>query len=122
MAFILVADDSMLIRKTISNVLADAGHEIAEAVNGKDVLQLVSERVPDCLLLDLLMPEMGGFETMEVLNDKGIQIPTLVLTADIQHTAKSKALDLGARRVLNKPPNMEELIDAVNEVLQKTDP
>ena len=80
----LVVDDSLLSRKSASNILRSQGHETVEAINGQDALAKVEQETPDCIMLDLLMPEMDGFEVLENLRGRNCQIPVIVCSADIQ--------------------------------------
>ncbi len=117
MARILIVDDSMFQRLKVGEILRKAGHEVLEASGGQDGLEVAVEARPDGMILDLLMPKMDGFEVMERLRDKGLEIPVIVLTADIQETTRQRCRQLGAREVLNKPPKERDLIEAVNKAL-----
>ncbi len=118
MAKVLLIDDSWLTRRGLKGMLKSTGHEIFEAENGKEGINLVLKNPPDCIFLDLLMPEMDGFEVLQNLNKKEIKIPVVVCTADIQETAKKKCMDLNAFGFLNKPPKEEDVLQAVNNALQ----
>jgi len=115
---ILLVDDSRLIRMKLKRMLSD-GYEIIEAENGKKAfIKVVSEK-PDCIVTDLLMPEMNGFEFMETLKEKQLHYPIVVLTADIQEQTKERCLNMGAVEVLNKPPKQEELEMAITSAVGK---
>lgn len=114
---IVVADDSNLIRMKLKKHLQDE-FEVIEAVNGRDALVKIKIEQPDIVLSDLLMPEMDGFELLRRIQLDGLQVPVVVLTADIQLETNQKCTDLGAFKVLNKPPNKEELIAALNNALE----
>ena len=101
---IIVADDSRLIRMKLKKHLIDH-YTIIEAENGRDALVKVKVEQPDIILTDLLMPEMDGFELLKKLQEQNLDIPVVVLTADIQHETMVKCTKLGAFKVLNKPPN-----------------
>ncbi len=116
MANILTVDDAWLSRTMIGKILKTAEHEIVEADNGLNALQKLESYTPDCIILDLLMPEMDGFGFLEKMQEKNIDIPVIVLSADIQDSTRTKALGLGAARMLNKPPKLNELISAVHEL------
>jgi len=63
------------------------------------------------------MPEMDGFELLRRIKEDKILVPVVVLTADIQFETNQKCLELGAYKVLNKPPNREELLKTLEEAL-----
>jgi CheY-like chemotaxis protein len=114
---VLITDDSQLTRRILRAILEAAGHEVMEASNGSLALESIVQDAPDCILLDLLMPGMDGFEVLGTLNEQGNDIPVIVLTADIQETARKKCIRMGAFDFLNKPPNDDELNAAVEKAL-----
>jgi CheY-like chemotaxis protein len=118
MAKILLIDDSWLTRRGLSGMITASGHEIIEAENGMDGIKKIQEEHPDCIFLDLLMPEMDGYEVLETLKEKNIKIPVVVCSADIQDTAKTKCMELGALSFLNKPPMKEEVLQVLEKALQ----
>ena len=118
MALILMVEDSSFQRNRIKAILTEGGYEIIEAVNGKIGLEKAESEKPDCILSDLLMPEMGGVELLSSLKEKGIAIPVIILSSDIQDSAKSRCMDLGAKVFLNKPPKKDDLLIAIKGVLK----
>lgn len=117
MKTILIADDSWIARRGIGSYISSDKWRIVEAENGKDALSKIEEETPDLVLLDLLMPEMGGLEVLEKLAEKELSPPVIVLSADIQNTTKRKCLELGAVRFLKKPPKRDDVLRAVEEIL-----
>ena len=114
---IVVADDSNLIRMKLKKHLQDE-FEIFEAVNGRDALVKIKVNKPDIVLSDLLMPEMDGFELLRRVKEDNINVPVVILTADIQLETDQKCKELGAFKVLNKPPQKEELINTLLSALE----
>jgi len=110
---ILIIDDSRLARSKISRVLIDNGYDVSQAENGRDGINSIGDVHPDCVILDLLMPGMDGFQVLEELGEKGNTIPVIVLTADIQKTSRDRCVELGAMDFLNKPPDNDELLSVV---------
>ena len=117
MAKILVADDSWLIRQMVGKVLKANGHEVEEVVNGREALERATAEPPDCILLDLLMPELSGFEVLEGLRQQKLAVPVVVLSADIQDTSRNRCLELGASQFLNKPFDEEKVLQAINQAI-----
>lgn len=117
MSLILVVDDSAYSRKKARLALRDDGYEIVEAKNGQEGLDKLEEHSPDCILLDLLMPDMDGFEMLEALQNQSSTMPVLVVSADIQETTMSRVFELGARDMINKAYKDCDLRDKVKELL-----
>ena len=118
MSLILIVDDSAYSRKKARLALKNEGYELIEAKNGRDGLDKLGEHKPDCILLDLLMPDMDGFEMLEDLQSQSSSIPVLVVSADIQETTMNRVFDLGARDMLNKAYKDDDLRDKVKELLK----
>jgi two-component system, chemotaxis family, chemotaxis protein CheY len=118
MARILVIEDSAYQRLKISKVLSSAGHLVIQAADGREGLLTAAASEPELVLLDLLMPSMGGLEVLQELHDKHLSLPVIVLTADIQETTRQHCLDLGAMGFLTKPLKPEELLEIVSKAVQ----
>lgn len=117
MATIVVVDDSWITRRGIMGILEKEGHEIIEADNGRNGVKAVLDCAPECVVMDLLMPELDGYGALQALKDKNISTPVIVMTADIQETVRQKVMAMGAFAFLNKPPNVDELIKVVNKAV-----
>lgn len=120
MAHILIADDHTLVRKAVRDVLSAGGHETTEVENGRQAVAAIAVRRPDLVLLDILMPEQDGIETILVLRqqDPGLRILAISAgggfgRADFLATAKK----LGADAVLQKPFDGPQLLAAIDELL-----
>ena len=105
---VLLVDDSMTTRAYLKSLLEAESFEIVEAGNGQEALIIIEKALPDAMVLDLLMPEMDGFELLEKLKEKDISFPIVVLTADIQEQVKEECMALGATAVINKPITTQE--------------
>lgn len=117
MAQFLVIDDSFLARHTHSNILRDMGHETTEACNGREGLELMTRQRFDAVLVDLMMPEMDGISFLRELRDQRINVPVIVLSADIQETKHQECLSLGARAFLEKPVKRQKLMELIEQTL-----
>ncbi len=118
MANILVVDDSLMMRKFITMALAPDGHNITEASGGNEAIEAAIKNPPDCMVLDLLMPDLVGTEVLEELKiKKHMQFPIIIMTADIQESTQSRCIELGAYCVLTKPPRGGELSAAVKQAV-----
>ena len=117
MAKILVVDDSSFARMRISNLLQEGGHVTVEAANGREGVTMAQQELPDCVLTDLLMPEMDGVSLLAALRELGSNLPIIVLTADIQESKRKECEELGAAGFLAKPPQSKVLLALVEKVL-----
>ncbi len=115
MTYILIVDDAAFARRMLRKILQLDGYEILEASNGKEGLEMIRNRTPDCVLTDILMPDVDGFAFLEILQTEGIIVPTIIITADIQDTTRERGLELGAVGFLNKPIKESELRQAVRQ-------
>jgi len=108
----------LMMRKFITMALAPDGHNITEASGGNEAIEFAVKAPPDCMVLDLLMPDLVGTEVLEELKvKKQMTFPIIVMTADIQETTQSRCMELGAYCVLTKPPKGGELSAVVKEAM-----
>ena len=114
---ILVADDSKLQRAFVRFSLDDIGYEVLEAANGESALEVTRNQSPDCILLDLYMPDISGRDVLQTLRSEGIDTPIIIVTADVEDQTRQQCLKLGANLVINKPKDPQDLVDAIAEVL-----
>lgn len=115
MALILIIEDALVSRKMIRKMLESLNHSILEAPNGLIGLEMINQYKPDGICLDLLTPELNGFQVLEALQKYTPPIPVIVITADIQKTSRQKCLELGAIAVLSKPPQVEQIQQALDQ-------
>ena len=113
MARILVVDDSGFQRKRTCRVLHRAGYETLDAADGKAALEAVEREAPDLVITDLNMPTMTGMEFLAALQERGITLPVVVLTSDVQEATREECVERGAAEVLNKPVNDDRLLVTV---------
>jgi chemotaxis protein CheC len=116
-ARILVIDDSRLACAALRQVLEKAGHEVYTADAAHRGLELAADLAPDCITTDILMPGMDGRELLDALRLKGVGIPVVVVTADIQETTREDVLRRGAHAVVDKPLKGKELLSAIESAI-----
>lgn len=117
MARILVIDDSNLARQLARVAFQPAGHELLESSDGEAGLAIMRRERLDCVVLDLLMPGTTGCDVLRTMKQERLNVPVIVVTADVQTTTRDECLKLGAALVINKPKSPDELLDAVSQVL-----
>ncbi|MGA2660865.1 MAG: adenylate/guanylate cyclase domain-containing protein [Verrucomicrobiota bacterium] len=117
--FVLIVDDEEQNRLLLRDPLEARGYEIAEAENGEQALEQVAERLPDVILLDVMMPRMDGFEVCRRLkNDPNTApIPVLVVTALSERKERMIGIAAGANDFLNKPVDLQDLTLRVRNAL-----
>jgi CheY-like chemotaxis protein len=115
---ILIVDDDDSIRSLLNQELSDAGYLIEEATNGKEALENVRRKKPDLIILDIMMPEMNGFDVAAILkNDPGtMDIPIIVLSI-VQD--KIRGYRIGVDRYLTKPIDTVRLFTEVGALLEQ---
>lgn len=113
---ILVVDDTPANIQSLAAILKEKGYQISVATNGKQALDVLARVSPDLILLDVMMPEMDGFETCRRLkaNDQWRPIPVIFLTAKTETTDIVQGFELGAVDYVAKPFNAHELLARVN--------
>ncbi len=110
---VLIIDDSFVNRQYIKTILEERNMQVIEAGDGAEAMDILETAKPDLLILDLLMPIMGGVETLQKIRDKGYRYPILVITADIHDSTRQKCLELGVSGFINKPTNEREVIKLI---------
>jgi two-component system alkaline phosphatase synthesis response regulator PhoP len=115
---ILVADDQRNLRQMMKNYLEPEGFRVVEAANGREALFMARHEKPDLILLDLMMPELDGYEFMRVYSREA-DVPIIMLTAKIEENDRVLGLELGADDYVTKPFSMRELTARVRSVLRR---
>ena len=105
MPAILIVDDSPISRKILRKVLPPGDHDIREGASGEQCLEMYQASRPDLVFLDLTMPGLDGFQTMERLIQIDPTAKVIVVTADVQSGSRSRVMALGALEVIAKPPS-----------------
>jgi DNA-binding response OmpR family regulator len=117
-ARVLVIDDEPDIRKLVAHLLRRAGHEVSEAENGRAGLRALHAFPPDLVLLDVSMPDMDGWQTLERIRDLS-DVPVLMLTARGDELERVRGLQAGADDYVVKPFGRQELLARVQAILRR---
>jgi two-component system KDP operon response regulator KdpE len=117
---ILVVDDERRMIHFIRMNLELEGFLVAEAPNGQIALEKVRDELPNLVLLDVMMPELDGFETLELLREIS-NVPVIMLTARSEEDDRVRGLELGADDYITKPFSPRELVSRVKAVLRRVD-
>jgi DNA-binding response OmpR family regulator len=116
---ILVIDDEAKLRDLLRVYLEQEGFRVLEAGHGREALYVARYEKPDLIILDLMMPEMGGYEFMRAFS-KEAETPVIMLTAKVEDQDKILGLEFGADDYVTKPFNVRELIARVRAVLRRS--
>lgn len=118
---VLVVDDEPRMVEFIAMNLELEGFRVVRAANGSEALEKASKDHPDLVLLDIMMPEMDGFQTLEGLREAS-SVPVIFLTAKSEEADRIRGLDLGADDYITKPFSPRELVSRIRAVLRRTEP
>lgn len=114
---VLIADDSSLSRKLLLKALPDVlSAEVSQAANGEEVLAAYAAGQAEIIFLDLTMPVMDGFETLERLHRLDANAVVIVVSADIQPQARQRVIELGAAAFIKKPISSEAMVATLHEI------
>ena len=115
--FVAVVDDDESVRRAFGRLLGSFGYEVEVFPSGEALLSSLAARTPDCVLLDLEMPAIDGFETQHRLAESRAAIPVVVITGHDTADYRTRALAGGARAYLQKPVDERALYEAIRLAL-----
>jgi len=123
-AKILIVDDEIQFREMLRERLEANGYEVVSAKDGEEGLEKVESEKPDLIVLDVMMPKMGGFEACSILKKdvRYNKIPIIFLSAMAQQDDMAVGKDVGADTYITKPFEAPVLIDKIEELLKKPSP
>lgn len=117
---ILVVDDEERMARFIRLNLEHDGFQVVEAYRGMQAIQALRDKMPDLILLDVMMPDMDGFEVLETIREISL-VPVIMLTAKGEEDDRVRGLELGADDYVTKPFSPRELVSRVRAVLRRTE-
>ena len=115
---IMIVDDKPELRTLLKSYLAQEGFNTVTANNGREALFVARQEKPDLIILDIMMPEMGGYEFLRIYS-KEVDVPVIILTAKVEENDKVLGLELGADDYVTKPFSPRELTARVRAVLRR---
>ena len=117
---ILIVEDEQEMARGLRDILEFEGYEVVTAATGKEGLQSVSRKEPDCIILDLMLPDINGYQICEEIRRQKFNTPIIMLTAKAQDYDKIRGLEVGADDYLTKPFSVGELLARVKAILRRT--
>lgn len=116
---ILIVEDEVRLAEAISEIVKEEKYESDMVYTGVDGLYYASSEIYDCIILDVMLPGMDGFEVLKEIRKKGIETPILMLTARDEVKSKVKGLDYGADDYMTKPFDVEELLARIRAITRR---
>lgn len=119
MAKILIAEDNLGLRQLMVIHLKRAGHDVYEAADGMDALEIMDHNHIDLIIADIMMPVMDGYQLIRELRDAGIDTPILIVTSKDKLEDKRIGFKSGADDYMTKPVEMEEMLLRVEAMIRR---
>ncbi len=117
---ILIIEDEQEMVRGLRDILEYEGYEVATAVNGRTGLQVLNRHAPDCIILDLMLPDLNGYQICEEIRRQRLKTPILMLTAKSQDYDKIRGFEVGADDYLTKPFSVGELLARLMALLRRS--
>lgn len=117
---ILLVDDETRVRSVLRRLLSDAGYSVIESTDGFEALDQIAIEQPALVILDVEMPRLNGWGTLEELRRRGARVPVLMLTNVNDVPDRLKGFETGADDYLGKPCDLKELLARVKALLRRT--
>jgi len=118
-SLILLVDDSVVNNILMQSILEDRGYSILTVSNGMDALELLKQKRPDLIILDIMMPDLNGFGVLESVKkyESTSNIPVMMLTARNNWKDQEKAMTMGAADYVIKPIDIEDVVSRVDRLV-----
>ncbi len=117
---ILIAEDDLYTREGLIDILENEGFKVAAAEDGKRALELYKSEQPDCICLDIMMPEINGYDVCKAIRKEDLQVPVIFLSAKSEEIDKVLGLELGADDYISKPFGVKEVIARIRAVIRRS--
>jgi two-component system OmpR family response regulator len=116
---VLVVDDEENINFLVSAALRHSGFDVATAADGREALSTVRSFAPDLVVLDVMLPDLDGFEVCRRMRNDGVDVPVLFLTARDATEDKVRGLSIGGDDYVTKPFSLEEVLARIQAILRR---
>ena len=116
---ILLVEDDPALALGLVDTLTFEGFEVRHATTGAEAVQAATERAPQCIILDLMLPDMNGYQVCKTVRERDPLVPILMLTARSQESDKIRGLEVGADDYVTKPFSLGELVARVRALLRR---
>jgi FixJ family two-component response regulator len=116
-SLLAVVDDDADVRVALTRLVSSAGFAVETFASGAEFLRSIADHRPDCLVLDLHMPDMSGFDVQSALALAHAAVPVVIITGHDTPESRARALHLGAKAYLCKPVNDAALLAAIDNAI-----
>jgi FixJ family two-component response regulator len=116
-SLVAIVDDEESVRRALGRLLRSTGFDVQTFASGADFLHSLERSSPQCVVLDLRMPQMNGFEVLSALARAGASVPVVIITGDDSADSRQLALGRGATAYLRKPVDESMLLDAIQNAM-----
>ena len=117
---VVIIDDSVYMRTLIRSALENGGHHVVgEAADGASAMSLITEKNPDLITLDNVLPDMYGLDVLREINNQDISVKAIMISAVGQKTVRSTAQKLGAFGYLVKPFSEKDLLESIDSIFKE---
>src|SRR5258708_33267223 len=116
---IYVVDDDRSVREAVGSLIRSAGLSVRTFASAREMLASLRKELPSCLVLDIQLPDINGFELQQELARKDIQIPIIFLTGHVDIPMSVRAIKAGAVEFLTKPFDDEYLLETIREAITR---
>ena len=116
---VLIAEDDIYTREGLIDILENEGFRVIAAEDGKSALELFRSEQPDCICLDIMMPEINGYDVCKAIRKEDQQVPVIFLSAKSEEIDKVLGLELGADDYISKPFGVREVIARIRAVTRR---
>ena len=114
---VAIVDDDRSVRRALRRLLRSADLDAEAYGSGREFLAVLARNPPDCLILDLQMPDMSGLELHQRLAERGVRLPVIVITGHDQPGLRARCIAAGIATYLRKPLEDETLLAAINAAI-----
>ncbi|MDA3940862.1 MAG: response regulator transcription factor [Spirochaetia bacterium] len=116
---VLIAEDDIYTREGLVDILESEGFKVIAAKNGREAIELFKSESPDCICLDIMMPEINGYDVCKAIRKEDLQVPVIFLSAKSEEIDKVLGLELGADDYISKPFGVREVIARIRAVTRR---
>ncbi len=116
---VLIVEDNVDLNESLKEILELNGYNVEVAFDGEEGLEMAKMVEPDVIILDIMLPKIDGYQVCQILRQRGINTPILMLTAKDSLSDKVKGLDIGADDYLPKPFEIEELLARIRALIRR---
>lgn len=117
---IAIVDDDEIVRRSIKRLVSSLSYDAQDFASGEEFLKSLARGAPTCMLLDLHMPGLSGFEVLEALHTRRMNIPAIIVTGNTRPEIRERCLNAGAAGYLEKPLDRDVVLSTIRTATNAT--